>query len=101
MLFSSTFGAGLFAVGVAAHGAVTSYKIAGKDYPGWVNSLISIRPQVANARIQLPRLLPRQLPERDPMAMARLQPNLVLLGRQAPLQRRHLSQTQRFSEPRR
>ncbi|RKU49185.1 hypothetical protein DL546_008836 [Coniochaeta pulveracea] len=35
MLFSSTFGAGLFAVGVAAHGAVTSYKIAGKDYPGY------------------------------------------------------------------
>lgn len=24
----------LFAIGAAAHGAVTSYKIAGTDYPG-------------------------------------------------------------------
>lgn len=34
MLFSSLSGGVLFAAGAAAHGAVTSYVIAGKEYPG-------------------------------------------------------------------
>jgi hypothetical protein len=35
MVFSSLFGAVAFLVAeAAAHGAVTSYVIAGKDYPG-------------------------------------------------------------------
>lgn len=34
MLFSSISNTVLFAAGAAAHGAVTSYVIAGKAYPG-------------------------------------------------------------------
>jgi hypothetical protein len=37
MLLTSVLGsAALLASGAAAHGAVTSYIIAGKNYPGWV-----------------------------------------------------------------
>jgi len=37
MLFSSVFGAvALLAAEAAAHGAVTSYVIGGKEYPGYV-----------------------------------------------------------------
>lgn len=34
MVSSTLKSVGLFAIGAAAHGAVTSYKIAGQDYPG-------------------------------------------------------------------
>ena len=34
MVSSTLKSVALFAIGAAAHGAVTSYKIAGQDYPG-------------------------------------------------------------------
>ena len=34
MFSSSLSSVALFVVGAAAHGAVTSYTVAGKDYPG-------------------------------------------------------------------
>ncbi|KAK4098534.1 lytic polysaccharide monooxygenase [Parathielavia hyrcaniae] len=46
MVASSVFGLGLFAAGAAAHGAVTSYVIAGKTYPGYQGFSPSNSPNV-------------------------------------------------------
>lgn len=69
MLFNTAFTTvALLAAEAAAHGAVTSYKIAGKDYPGYVFMIISYGLE-ADRMPKIPRLLSRQFQRCDPVAM--------------------------------
>ena len=77
MIFTSAFAAvALLAAEAAAHGAVTSYVIAGKKYEGYV--LSSFRPpkikRTQTNTPQIPRLLPLQLQDRHPAPMVLVRP---------------------------